>query len=350
MNICAIVPSLNPDEKLLDVINALKTHGFEYIIVVDDGSADKHFFNEIMDDCDVLHHAKNLGKGRALKTAFNHYLNKYADCCDGVVTIDSDNQHRIEDACACSEALLSNPDSLILGVRDFDSADVPKRSRFGNKMTAWVFRALCGLNISDTQTGLRAISNEGVRTFLDTAGERFEYETNMLLETKKHHIPIKEVKIQTIYIEKNSTSHFNPLLDSISIYKVLIKFLWASIGSFIIDYSLFALFIFLFSFAGEAMQIFLATCIARIISSLFNFTLNKNVVFQNSGGIKSPILKYYTLCALQMLTSYGGVYGLTVFLGYKPIILKVIVDSVLFFISFQIQREWVFKRREKENS
>ena len=346
MNICAIVPSFNPDEKLADVVNALRKSEFEHIIVVDDGSKEKHYFNEIEKYCDVLHHYKNLGKGRAMKTAFNYYLNNYSDACAGVVIVDGDNQHGIVDICACSEALLSHLDSLILGVRDFNSDNVPKRSKFGNKITAWVFMALCGLNISDTQTGLRAISNEGVKTFLDTAGERFEYETNMLLETKRNSIHIHEVKIQTIYIEENKTSHFNPLTDSISIYKVLIKFLWASIASTVIDFVLFAILLAIFSFTEKSLQIFLATALARAASSLFNFTVNKSVVFKNSAGIKCTLYKYYTLCVLQMLTSYGGVYGLTLLLGNKPILLKIFVDFILFIISFQIQREWVFKHKK----
>lgn len=118
MNICAIIPSLDPDEKLLEVVSSLKEKGFEHIIVVDDGSLDKHYFNIISKECDVLHHAKNLGKGRAMKTALNYYLNNYSNECSGIVFADSDNQHAIEDIYACALEIL-NSNQFVLGTRDF---------------------------------------------------------------------------------------------------------------------------------------------------------------------------------------------------------------------------------------
>ena len=74
MKITIIVPSLNPDEKLLKVIDELVSAGFENIIVVNDGSdkEKEHYFKTIekYKVCTVLKHSQNLGKGRALKTAF----------------------------------------------------------------------------------------------------------------------------------------------------------------------------------------------------------------------------------------------------------------------------------------
>lgn len=346
LNICAIIPSLDPDEKLLEVVAALKEKAFAHIIVVDDGSSDKHYFDIISDDCDVLHHAKNLGKGRAIKTALNYYLNNYSHECLGVVLADSDNQHDIEDIYACASEIL-NSGQLVLGTRNFSLEGIPLKSRLGNKITAFIFRSLCGLNISDTQTGLRALSNECVMLFLDTPGERFEYETNMLLDAKKHGIEIKQVPIKTIYLEKNKKSHFNPLLDSISIYKVLLKFLWASLFSTFIDFAVFAFLIFLLKDVQKSLQIFAATAIARAVSSFLNFLANKNLVFKSKNGLRVSAAKYYTLCIVQMLCSYGGVYALTLLLGFKPLILKIMVDFMLFLISFQIQREWVFKNGKK---
>ena len=349
MDICAIVPSFNPDEKLLDVIKALKSSNFKHIIVVNDGSESKHYFDLVQNDCDVLHHFKNLGKGRAMKTAFNYYLNNYSDSCVGIVVVDGDNQHGINDVCACAQQLLTDTDSLVLGVRDFDMSHVPKRSRIGNKITARIFKMLCGLNISDTQTGLRAIPNKAISVFLDTSGERFEYETNMLLETKGNSIPIKEIKIETIYIEENKTSHFNPITDSISIYKVLFKFLSSSIVSCVIDFILFAILIAAFSFTPKAMQIFLATIIARICSSFFNFNINRKVVFKGNHWFLSTFFKYYTLWAFQLLASFACVYGLKNLTELNPVVLKIPVDLILFLISFQIQREWVFKHLKENN-
>ena len=87
---------------------------------------------------------------------------------------------------------------------------------------------LTGITVSDTQTGLRGIPAAFMQELLMVKGERFEFETNMLLETKVRRVSIIEVPIKTIYIEENKTSHFNPIKDSIKIYMIF--------GSFICTY------------------------------------------------------------------------------------------------------------------
>lgn len=347
MNVCAIVPSLNPDEKLLDVIKALKGKNFAHIIVVDDGSSSQTFFDQIKSDCDVLHHYKNLGKGRAMKTAFNYYLNTYSSDCEGVVLLDGDNQHGIEDVCKCAEMMLAHTDSLVLGCRDFDAPNVPFTSKNGNKITAFVFRALCGITVSDTQTGMRALGNASIAAFMETSGERFEYETNMLLETKRKEIPILEVKIETIYIEENKTSHFNPLTDSLSIYMVLFKYLWASLASMVIDVGTFGIFMLIFAFCPSWLCVLIATIASRVLSSLFNFFINHKFVFKSKQGKHTTVWRYYLLCIIQLGASFGGVFLVTEYLHMPSMLAKILVDLLLFIVSFQVQREWVFAKKVK---
>ena len=240
-----IIPSYEPDEKLITLLTALQEAGIRHVIVVDDGSGTRYasFFERAaaFENCEVLRHAVNLGKGRALKTAFNHCLlasggitGGAGSVCRGIpgcVTADSDGQHTPADILACMRRLWDNPESLILGCRDFDGPAVPARSSFGNKCTRQVFRYLLGLSVSDTQTGLRAIPAFFMEKLLEVKGERFEYETNMLIEAKNLNIRVLEVPVKTIYIEENKTSHFNPIRDSLRIYLVFGKFLFSSFSS-----------------------------------------------------------------------------------------------------------------------
>lgn len=346
MDICAIVPSLNPDEKLLDVIKALRSKDFAHIIVVDDGSESQDIFDRIKEYCDIIHHYKNLGKGRAMKTAFNYYLNNYSGECRGVVLLDGDNQHGIADVYNCAQTLLDNPGSLVLGCRDFSLPNVPFTSRNGNKITAFVFKALCGIAVSDTQTGLRALGNSAIEAFLDTKGERFEYETNMLLETKNKEIPIVEVKIETIYLEGNKTSHFNPLTDGLSIYIVLFKYLWASLASMVIDVGTFGISMLIFAFCPSWLAVLISTVTSRILSSLFNFFVNHKLVFKSKERKHSTVWRYYILCVVQLAASYVGVFAVTEYLNMPSLIAKLLVDMLLFVVSFQVQREWVFAKKK----
>ena len=343
-----VVPSYEPDEKLLMLLEALQESGFNEVIVVDDGS-EAPSYQEIFAKAKamgytVLHHGVNLGKGRALKTAFSYCIYYYPQAV-GCVTIDSDGQHTVKDMTACMEALIKNPQSLVLGVRNFNEEGIPLRSSFGNKTTSRVMKVLTGLSISDTQTGLRAIPFSFMKELMEEKGERFEFETNMLLATKETGRSIVEVPIETIYLEENKTSHFHPIRDSIKIYAIFFKFIISSLSSSIVDLVLFSLFIMLLeehSF-GSISHIMLATVLARILSAIYNFTVNYKVVFKSRDNVGRAIAKYACLAVFIMLASgflVENIYGL---LMIPEVLIKIPVDVILFLVSFWVQREFVYK-------
>lgn len=342
-----IIPSYEPDKKLPGLLEQLKKTGFKNIVVVDDGSGEDYacFFKEAEEvhGCRVIHHAVNQGKGRALKTAFNYCLREFEQM-PGVITADSDGQHSPECILACVEALLAHPDSLILGCRCFDDKEVPARSEFGNKCTRIVMRYLTGIMVSDTQTGLRGIPAAFMEQLLTVKGERFEFETNMLLETKKRKISIVEVPIRTIYIEENKMSHFNPVTDSVKIYMIFGKFLFSSLSSSVVDLALFSLFCFLMKDMqwGKITYVMAATVFARILSALYNYSLNLKVVFQSDSSVKSTLPRYVILAAVQMFLSAFLVGRLYPLFGGAEVLVKIPVDVLLFFLSFAIQREFVY--------
>ena len=269
-----IIPSYEPDEKLIKLLDELKKAELSPVGIVYDGSDPERFgelFKKAKEEYGVIlmRHAVNLGKGRALKDAFNFCLNEYPDM-PGVITADSDGQHTPEDIKKCMNALVEKPDDLIMGVRDFDQSGIPARSVFGNKVTSKVMSALAGISVRDTQTGLRAIPREFMKRLLSENGERFEFETNMLLAAKEEGIKISEVPIKTIYIEENKTSHFRPIRDSIRIYAVFGKFLISSLSSSVVDMVLFAIFCALLKkISGLPIgYIMLSTICARVLSAI----------------------------------------------------------------------------------
>lgn len=343
-----IIPSYEPDEKLPALLRQLREAGFQNIILVNDGSGTEymHFFEEAEEiyGCNVLHHAVNQGKGRALKTAFNYFLGHYSGM-PGAITADSDGQHSPECIRLCVETLLAHPDALILGCRCFEGEDIPARSEFGNKCTRVVMKYLTGITVSDTQTGLRGIPTSFMKQLLKVKGERFEFETNMLLETKTQKLPIVEVPIRTIYLEENKTSHFNPIRDSIKIYMIFGKFLFSSLSSSVVDLALFTLFCFLLRGRqwGSITYVMAATAFARILSALYNYLLNLKVVFQSESPVKSSLPRYVLLAVVQMSLSAVIVgYLCTIFTGAE-VLVKIPVDVFLFFLSFLIQREFVYR-------
>ena len=351
-DITIIIPSLNPDEKLIRTLDGILNKGFYKVIVVDDGSDAEHkkpFEYAAKKGCTVLTHEVNKGKGRALKTAFE-YCMTCSDCI-GVITVDGDGQHGAEDIYNCGKEMLHYKNrQVILGCRDFSAENVPFKSRYGNNITKFAFRALCGIKISDTQTGLRAIPAAFLKEMTEYKGERFEYETNMLLEMKTQGIPFSEVKIETIYLDDNASTHFHPWRDSFKIYKIILKYSLSAGASAIIDLLLFYIALQFFewfniSTVGNAQLIVvLSTIIARVASSLFNYSVNRKVVFCSAS--RNSFVKYYVLCVVQMFVSAMLVAGLSSLAATGKIgklLIKLVVDTCLFFASFGIQREWVFK-------
>ncbi len=342
-----IIPSYEPDEKLIRLLDELKKEGFLNLVIVDDGSGEKyrHFFQKAREEygCHVMRHSVNMGKGRALKTAFDHVLKELPDSV-GCITADSDGQHTPECILSCAKALLEHPDSLIMGCRCFDKENVPARSEFGNKCTRVVMKYLAGVTVSDTQTGLRGIPASFMKELLSVKGERFEFETNMLMETRKNKIPIVEVPIQTIYIEENKTSHFNPVRDSVKIYMVFGKFLFSSLSSSLLDLVLFSVFCYLLRGRrfGVVTYIMASTAFARVLSAAYNYIVNYKVVFESKSSVRSSMARYFLLAVVQMCCSALLVNFLYPLLGGAEVLVKIPVDVLLFFISYVIQREFVY--------
>jgi dolichol-phosphate mannosyltransferase len=223
-----VIPSLNPDDNMVNFVNKLIDAGFSKIVIVDDGSrGDTQKYFDIVsqnDSVTVLKHAINQGKGRALKTAFNYILNTYTqDEIKGVVTADADGQHSPLDTKNVAIQLVNNGGAFVLGTRYFNDKSVPFKSSFGNRITSFVFGLMYGRKIADTQTGLRGIPYDYLKKCLILAGERFEYEILMLIDAVNSKMPIIEEKIQTIYINSNRETHFDAIKDSARIYRVMFE-------------------------------------------------------------------------------------------------------------------------------
>lgn len=353
MKIDIIIPALNPDDKLIELIkNITETVSLNNIvkqtIIVDDGSDVHHQdiftkLNQSHPELVILHHPTNRGKGAALKTAFS-YVQEHLSDLDGVATMDSDGQHTVSALQSCLDKFSLNPRRLVIGVRHFTN-NIPFRSQFGNLLTSGLVRLLTHQNISDTQTGLRVIPIDYTATLIDFPGNRFEFEFDMLLQAKKYDIQVVEQPIPTIYLDGNSSSHFRVIRDSIAIYSRFLKFAASGLISFLIDISLFYLVLF-FLRNHSLNSILIATVTSRVLSSIANYAINHQVVFNRAGH--QTLIKYALLFVAQMFASGYFTDLLTDLLPVTsgpimPTIAKMIVDFILFMISYRIQSNFIFK-------
>src|SRR3954451_22811439 len=197
-----LIPSYQPTEALCDLLAELRRASALHFVIVDDGSGAGYapVFERARQvaGTTLLTHAVNQGKGAALKHGMKHILAHHPDCA-GIVTADADRQHAVADILSVADELGKNPRNVILGARRFDTA-VPLRNRFGNIVSRYAYRLLIGLNLGDTQTGLRGIPRRLMELCLAVSANRYEFDTEQLTITHASRIPVQEIPIQTIYI------------------------------------------------------------------------------------------------------------------------------------------------------
>lgn len=349
MNVCALIPSYDPDERLISTVEDLRVVGFHHIIVVDDGSRPdcQPYFDALPPlDCEVVHLPQNSGKGEALKIGFLTFLTQgWADA--GVVTVDGDGQHSRRDALRCAYELLRHPKSLILGGRDFSDSQVPAKSKSGNRTMTFLLNRLCGIPVRDTQTGLRAIPTSCLATFAGISGGRYEYETNMLIYCKRHHIPMVEIPISTIYIDGNAGSHYHPVLDSLRIGLVLCRYFLTSTASLLAGLVIFGYFMLCASYVPlpPLPWIWLGLGSAYLVSGLIGFAVNHTDASQSGIDIQQESTRYGAVTALQCLLSGLLLSILDVFFPAVPLLLaKAVADCVLFPCFSRLQDHFAFSQ------
>lgn len=338
-----IIPSYEPTQNLLDLIDGLFALNLKDILIIDDGSKEQFqpiFVKALEKGCLVIHNKENQGKGASLKNGFRYAIENIENI-DGFVTCDSDGQHLPNDIKKISDSLKENPKGIILGVRDFSNPNVPKQNRFGNRFSSFYFKLITGVKCPDTQTGLRGIPFKYGELALKVEGERFDYEMNFLTKVAGYKIPFTFIQIETVYEKKNDKSHFRPLVDSVRIYRNPIRFALSSTFCAIVDIGVFYLISQLFDNNIYELVV-LATVIARLISGVLNFVLNKLWSFRSSDKAYKEVIKYLVLYFSQMLLSMGGV-ALLANTQIPLVVSKIIVDGLLFIISYFIQHRWVFK-------
>ena len=361
----ALIPAYEPDEKIKGLTEELNSRGFD-VVIVDDGSGPDHaaLFEELSQKATVLTHSENRGKGAALKTGLK-YINKYmaytesvltktgAEMISGrdavIVTVDADGQHLPDDVQRVAEISASRPEALVLGSRAL-AGDIPARSRFGNAVTRHVYSAATGVKVHDTQTGLRAFHRSMIPRLLEIEGERYEYEINMLMILATEGVPVIEERIETVYEDNNSGSHFRTVRDAVRVYKEILKFSASSLVSFAIDYCMYALLLAATGAAGIANGLIISNIGARLVSGTANYTLNRKLVFRSRAGFAKSALEYIALAAFILAGNTIVLSTLVGTLGMNSLLAKLITEIIFFAISWTVQKYVIFFKENEERA
>ena len=343
--IAVLIPAYKPDERLITLTDALIARGFSTIVAIDDGGGATYapIFKALAGKAAVLTHEVNRGKGAGLKTGIGAI--REMPGITGIVTADCDGQHTPDDIAKIADALLTEPDSLVIGCRD--KKQMPPRSKFGNTLTCGLFKLLTGLYVSDTQTGLRGLPACAYDALYQLDGDRYEYETNMLIYAAENGLKVTEVSIETVYIDNNASSHFSGLKDGLRIYKLMFRqakrsrFLGASIATTLAEYILCMLLKYVLGLSE-----LIAEPIGRVLSAALNYWLNAKFVFEKKPGAKSAV-RYFVLAVMIFVLDEAGIWLLSDVLPVPYWLSKPIVSVVLFICSYAVQHNRIFADGEK---
>ena len=340
-----LIPAYQPDHTLVELAEALlpaakAEPGFGGFVVVDDGSTNisaSDTFARLgqMDSVTVVAHETNQGKGAALKTGFTQCRQRVRDL-DFVVTADADGQHEPADILNVCR-IAREKRHPVIGTREFGE-HVPFRNRFGNILTRMLFRAISGVKVNDTQSGLRAYPAEDIPAMLEISENRYEFEFGALFTlARKWKRRILQPTIKTVYEPGNPTSHFNPIVDSLKIYAIFLRYISVSALVSVGDILLFSLL------AAVGVKTLPALIASRIVTAPFYFFGMKRFAFRSGGN---PVLQ---ATGLAMLMAFHVTF-LWVFIDWfagatnAPRGLAMIIGVLLFYIgNFLAQRYLIFR-------
>ena len=335
MKIIVLIPAYKPEKKLTNLAEELSKNGLS-VVIVDDGSgvSFRNVFDKSEKFAEVVHCEKNGGKGRALKRGIGYISERFVPPYI-IVTADADGQHKVTDILRVAETASADPDSLVLGTRTI-SSDMPTRNWLGNLLTKAAFLLSSGKFLNDTQTGLRGFSDRMIPFMLGVKGSRYEYEMNVLLLWARSNSPITEIPINTIYEDGNSTSHFKAIRDSIIIYWEIVKFSAPSFFSFALDVALFI------ALHCLGLPVVWANIAARLVTAPMNYTALKLSDRRHRTDTTLSAARYFALAAAVLALNTLIVWWLCS-LGMGAVGAKVLTDIILFFMSFEVERKFMYR-------
>ena len=334
--IAVLIPALDPPVTLVSFCRELAKDSALKVIIVDDGSKNAQPVFDALShqkNLTIIVNPKNLGKGGALKVGFEFVGRFLLSECLGVITVDADGQHLVEDVRRMIAKVRVHSDAFVIGKRcGFKGATrVPLRSLVGNFATKHIFRAVSGIRVSDSQCGLRFYPIKLIDSLGGLDSNDYDYETEVFFEIKRCGTQILELDIKKVYLENNNSSHFRPLIDSMRIYWVFIRHTYVSIISALVDLCVFYL---MWTISENT---FLSICVSRFFALIFYAYGLSSVTYYKS--LTRKIFVRICLLVCMSIVIVPLFMNFTLYYFENIIGAKIISESIWFLFNFFILRK-----------
>lgn len=211
MKIIAVIPCLDEEQFIGDVVDKALKHA-DKVIVVDDGSTDGTADVARGAGAEVISHKKRLGAGAATRTGFEAAIKMGADI---VVTLDGDGQHNPAEIPLLVHPVLQKKADLVIGSRFIErTMNIPFYRRLGIDIITWMYNLGSKVKVTDAQSGFRAHSRKLLESVTITHDD-FSFSIEVLVQAREKGFNFEEVPISCLYHDRGSTS--NPILHGLSV-------------------------------------------------------------------------------------------------------------------------------------
>lgn len=191
----AIIPALNEEETVGDVVRSVQALTDADVLVIDDGSRDRTVERAVEAGATVLSHPFNLGVGAALRTGFRYARSHGYDV---VVQVDGDGQHEVGEAKRLAEAIEGGSD-LVVGSRFEAGFETSRLRRFSMRVLSRHVSKYLGVTITDTTSGFRAFGATAIDRFADAYPRAYLSDTvEALLLARDWNMAVEEIGVQML--------------------------------------------------------------------------------------------------------------------------------------------------------
>lgn len=220
-----IIPALSPDERLLDLIGAVREGNPRLpVVIVDDGSSPAlaELFERLRFywGCALCRHPEPYGKGAAIKTGIGYAARHYPGCTGFLV---ADGQHLPAEVLGAAAAMEEHPGHLVLGVRGASQGESPPKRRWSDRILSAGLRGTAGGELGGVPAGLLGIPAQYEGLALETPGEGFAYETRFLLRAAGEKVPLLPIFLKSGTANGRQSPRFRPVGDSLRIYGAILR-------------------------------------------------------------------------------------------------------------------------------
>jgi glycosyltransferase involved in cell wall biosynthesis len=227
----AIIPAYQDERHIGDIVHRTRKQ-LNHVVVIDDGSTDYTARHAREAGAEVIVHDQNRGKGEAIKTGLAHVLaasNTPPVAENGsdrqvrwISLLDSDGQHLPEEIDRfLTVAVAATQPTFLIGNRMNNPAAMPFIRRVVNRFMSRQISRVCKQEIPDTQCGFRMLDHRLIPQLLG-GGDRFDYDTEVLIIASRKGYRIESVPITTVYTDQ--VSKIRPVRDAIRFFKLMWRY------------------------------------------------------------------------------------------------------------------------------